>query len=61
MKYILSDYVVQALSEAVYDKLDDGTFAGKSLHVRAWSLLGRRCGSVKTNCNQHWRIGYWSA
>ena len=29
MKFILSDYVLQALSEAVYDKLDDGTFAGK--------------------------------
>jgi len=29
MKFILSDYVLQALSEAVYDKLEDGTFAGK--------------------------------
>jgi len=29
MRYILTEYVQQALSEAVYDKLDDDTFAGK--------------------------------
>jgi predicted RNase H-like HicB family nuclease len=26
---ILSDYIEQALAKAVYDKLDDGTFAGR--------------------------------
>ena len=30
--YILSDYITKALSHAVYDKLEDGTFAGK-IHV----------------------------
>jgi len=29
MQYVLSDYVGQALAEAVYDKLEDGTFAGR--------------------------------
>jgi len=28
-RYILSDYVAQALSEAVYDKLEDSSFAGR--------------------------------
>ena len=28
-KFILTDYVEEAMSSAVYDKLDDGTFAGK--------------------------------
>lgn len=28
-KYILSEYVEQALSEALYDKLENGTFSGK--------------------------------
>ena len=28
-RYILSEYVEQAMSEAVYDKLEDGTFTGK--------------------------------
>ncbi len=29
VRYILTDYVSQALAQAVYDKLDDGTFAGR--------------------------------
>ena len=28
-KYILSGYVEEALSHAIYDKLEDGTFSGK--------------------------------
>lgn len=28
-KFILSDYVNEALAQAVYDKLDDGTFSGR--------------------------------
>ena len=29
IRYILSEYVDQAMTQAVYDKLDDGTFAGR--------------------------------
>ena len=28
-KYILSEYINQAMAQAVYDKLEDGTFAGR--------------------------------
>ncbi len=28
-RYVLSDYVAAALAEAVYDKLEDGTFSGR--------------------------------
>lgn len=28
IRHILSDYVERALAQAVYDKLDDGTFSG---------------------------------
>lgn len=28
-RFILTDYVNQALAKAVYDKLEDGTFSGK--------------------------------
>ncbi len=28
-RYILSEYVEQALAQAVYDKLEDGTFVGR--------------------------------
>ena len=29
VRFILTDYVDQAMAEAVYDKLEDGTFAGR--------------------------------
>jgi len=29
IRFVLSDYVEQALAEAAYDKLDDGAFAGR--------------------------------
>ena len=29
MRFILTDYIEQALANAVYDKLEDGTFAGR--------------------------------
>jgi len=29
MRFILSDYVEQAMANALYDKLEDGTFAGR--------------------------------
>jgi len=29
IRYVLSEYVDQAMAQAVYDKLEDGTFAGR--------------------------------
>jgi len=29
LQYVLSDYVAEAMAEALYDKLEDSTFAGK--------------------------------
>ncbi|MGL4503793.1 MAG: hypothetical protein ACRCU2_32330, partial [Planktothrix sp.] len=29
VQYILSDYLEQAMAEAIYDKLEDQTFVGK--------------------------------
>jgi len=29
LRYVLSDYLEQALAQAVYDKLEDGTFSGR--------------------------------
>ncbi len=28
-RFVLTEYVIQALAQAVYDKLEDGTFVGK--------------------------------
>ena len=29
MRFVFSDYIEEALSEAVYDKLEDGSFVGR--------------------------------
>ena len=29
MKYIITEYIEKAMKKAVYDKLEDGTFAGR--------------------------------
>lgn len=29
IKYVLSDYLEQAMAEALYDKLEDGSFSGR--------------------------------
>ena len=29
VQFILTDYIARAMDEAVYDKLEDGTFAGR--------------------------------
>jgi len=29
VQYVLTDYVSQALAQAIYDKLEDGTFTGR--------------------------------
>ena len=34
IKYILSEYVENAISEALYDKLEDGTFPVLFPHVK---------------------------
>lgn len=48
-KYILTDYVEQAMASAEYDKLEDGTFAGRIPPARASSPLAQPCGNVKKN------------
>lgn len=29
MRYVITEYVEKAMKEAIYDKLEDGTFAGR--------------------------------
>jgi len=33
-KFVLTDYIEQAMSLAIYDKLEDGSFAVKSPHAK---------------------------
>ncbi|MEA5622890.1 type II toxin-antitoxin system HicB family antitoxin [Nostoc sp. UHCC 0251] len=71
IKFILSDYVDRAMSDdkplcvyaqAIYDKLEDGTFTGRipvCKGVIAFaSTLHRLCASVKMNYAQRWKTGF---
>jgi predicted RNase H-like HicB family nuclease len=39
--YVLSEYIEKAMSEAFYDKLEDGTFAGKIPFCKGVLAFGR--------------------
>lgn len=57
VRYILSDYVDQALVQAHYDKLDDGTFAGRipdCLGVIAFGTTLRSCEDELRSTLEDW-------
>jgi len=57
MRLILSDYVAQAMSEAIYDKLDDGTYAGRipsCLGVIAFEETLRSCQEELQSVLEDW-------
>ncbi|HRQ41501.1 MAG TPA: type II toxin-antitoxin system HicB family antitoxin [Chloroflexota bacterium] len=59
MKFILSDYVLQAMSEAVYDKLEDGTFAGRiptCIGVVAFGETLRECEDELRSVLEDWLL-----
>jgi predicted RNase H-like HicB family nuclease len=41
IRYILSEYVERVMAQAVYDKLEDGTFAGKIPPCKGVVAFGR--------------------
>lgn len=41
MKYALTEYVKYAMARAVYDKLDDGTYAGKIPQCKGVVAFGK--------------------
>ncbi|MFQ4140873.1 hypothetical protein [Chlorogloeopsis sp. ULAP02] len=57
-RFILSDYVEQAIAQAVYDKLEDGTFVGRvpvCQGVIAFAMTLREC---ENEFAQHWKTGF---
>lgn len=57
VRYILSGYVEQAMAEAVYDKLEDGTFSGQippCKGVIAFSATLRECESELRSTLEDW-------
>jgi len=57
VRYILTDYVNQALAQAVYDKLEDGTFTGRippCTGVIAFSATLQECEIELRSTLQDW-------
>ena len=57
--YILTDYLEQALAMAVYDKLDDGTFAGRippCKGVVAFAASLRECEHLLRSTLEDWLL-----
>ena len=61
IRFILTDYVNQAIAYAVYDKLEDGTFAGRipvCKGVIAFGTTLRECEDELRSTLEDWiRIG----
>ena len=57
VQFILSDYVEEAMAQAVYDKLEDGTFAGRippCQGVVAFGTTLRECEDVLRSTLEDW-------
>jgi predicted RNase H-like HicB family nuclease len=57
IRFVLSDYVEQALAEAAYDKLEDGTFAGRippCPGVVAFGATLRECAAELRSTLEDW-------
>ena len=58
-QFILTDYVDRAMAQAVYDKLEDGTFAGKipsCLGVVAFAETLRDCETELHSVLEDWLL-----
>jgi predicted RNase H-like HicB family nuclease len=59
VKFIITDYVEHALARALYDKLEDGTFAGKIPEcpgVVAFSTTLRECEEELRSVLKDWLL-----
>lgn len=56
-RYILSEYVEQAMAQAVYDKLEDGTFSGRIPSCKGVVAFGttlRKCEDELRSTLEDW-------
>ncbi|MDD3581622.1 MAG: type II toxin-antitoxin system HicB family antitoxin [Desulfobacca sp.] len=59
VKFILSDYIAQAMAQAVYDKLEDGNFAGRippCPGVIAFAVTLRQCEEELRSILEDWLL-----
>ena len=56
-RYVLSDYVAEALAQAVYEKLEDGSYAGRIPSCQGVVALGaslRECADELRSTLEDW-------
>jgi len=61
MVYVLTDYVEQALAEAVYNKVEDGSFVGHIPSCHGVVAFGAFSATARTSSIQRWKTGFCSA
>lgn len=57
MRFVLTEYIDQAMADAVYDKLEDGTFAGHipaCIGVVAFGKTLRECADELRSTLEDW-------
>ncbi|HHT9140001.1 MAG TPA: type II toxin-antitoxin system HicB family antitoxin [Candidatus Tripitaka californicus] len=57
IRYILSEHVERAMAQAVYDKLEDGTFSGRIPSCKGVVAFGdtlRECGEELRSTLEDW-------
>ena len=57
VRYVLSDYMDQAMAQALYDKLEDGTFSGRippCVGVLAFGTTLRECEDELRSTLEDW-------
>lgn len=59
IQFVLSDYIEKALSQAVYDKLEDGTFSGRIPQCKGVVAFGatlRECQDELRSTLEDWLL-----
>ena len=57
MRYVLSEYMKQAMAQATYDKLEDGTYSGRIPACKGTVALGptlRECEDNLRSVLEYW-------
>ncbi|OGO37759.1 MAG: hypothetical protein A2Z03_01235, partial [Chloroflexi bacterium RBG_16_56_8] len=57
VRFVLSDYVEKAMAHALYDKLEDGTFAGRIPQCKgvvAFGITLRKCEDELRSTLEDW-------
>jgi hypothetical protein len=57
-RYMLSDYADQALAQARYEKLEDGSTAAGFVRAGVWSLLPNLAAAGRKNWGPRWKAGF---